>query len=162
MDQTCDKRPSRLISYIHHTSEYKQYCRVGNTKEQCRLGLFQDSDFARDLEDSKSTSGGTLCTHVQETNFSFAQINRIRNHFLGCRFKDGLYTRAWLVGSDRYCSSRKYESEQTSTGRLVYISNAKENSWKDWLILFPQTRILLVRKFCCTSLKTTKQWSRWS
>ena len=24
-------------------------------------GLFQDSDFAGDLEDSKSTSGGTLC-----------------------------------------------------------------------------------------------------
>ena len=30
------------------------------------------------------------------------------------------------------------------------------------LILFPQTRILLVRKLCCTTLKTTKQWSRWS
>ena len=29
--------------------------------QQCRLGLFQDSDFAGDLEDSKSTSGGTLC-----------------------------------------------------------------------------------------------------
>ena len=29
--------------------------------KQCRLGLFQDSDFAGDLEDSKSTSGGTLC-----------------------------------------------------------------------------------------------------
>ena len=28
---------------------------------QCRLGLFQDSDFAGDLEDSKSTSGGALC-----------------------------------------------------------------------------------------------------
>ena len=28
---------------------------------KCRLGLFQDSDFAGDLEDSKSTSGGTLC-----------------------------------------------------------------------------------------------------
>ena len=27
----------------------------------CRLGLFQDSDFAGDLEDSTSTSGGTLC-----------------------------------------------------------------------------------------------------
>ena len=26
---------------------------------------------------------------VQETNFSFAQLNRIRNHFLRCRFKDG-------------------------------------------------------------------------
>ena len=52
---------NRLISYIHHTSEYKQYCHVGNTAKQCRLGLFQDSDFAGDVEDSKSTSGETLC-----------------------------------------------------------------------------------------------------
>ena len=34
---------------------------VGNTAKQCRLGLFQDSDFAGDLEDSKSISGGTVC-----------------------------------------------------------------------------------------------------
>ena len=34
---------------------------MGNTAKQSRLGLFQDSDFARDLEDSKSTSSGTLC-----------------------------------------------------------------------------------------------------
>ena len=34
---------------------------MGNTAKQCRLGLFQDSDFAGDLEDSKSTSGETLC-----------------------------------------------------------------------------------------------------
>ena len=61
LDQSCDKRLSRLISDIHHTCDYKQYCHVGNTAKQCRLGLFQDSDFAGDLEDSKSTSGGTLC-----------------------------------------------------------------------------------------------------
>ena len=42
--KACDKRLNRLISYIHHTCEYKQYCYVGNTAEQCRLGLFQDSD----------------------------------------------------------------------------------------------------------------------
>ena len=47
--KACDKRLNRLISYIHHTCEYKQYCYVGNTAEQCRLGLFQDSDFAGDL-----------------------------------------------------------------------------------------------------------------
>ena len=29
--KACDKRLNRLISYIHHTSEYKQYCHVGNT-----------------------------------------------------------------------------------------------------------------------------------
>ena len=62
-----DKWLSRLISYIHHTSEYKQYCHVGNTAKQCRLGLFQDFDFAEDFEDSKSTSGGILCIFGSHT-----------------------------------------------------------------------------------------------
>ena len=66
-NKACDKRLCRLISYIHHTCEYKQYCYVGNTAKQCRLGLFQDSDFAGDLEDSKSTSGGTLCIFGSHT-----------------------------------------------------------------------------------------------
>ena len=57
--KACDKRLNRFISYIHHTCEYKQNCYVGNTAKQCRLGQFQDSVFAGDLEDSKSTSGGT-------------------------------------------------------------------------------------------------------
>ena len=65
--KACDKRLNRLLSKIHHTSEYKQYCHVGNTAKQCRLGLFQDSDFAGDLEDSKSTSGGTLCVFGSHT-----------------------------------------------------------------------------------------------
>ena len=65
--KACDKRLNRLISYIHHTCEYRQYCHVGNTAKQCRLGLFQDSDFAGDLEDSRSTSGGTLCIFGSHT-----------------------------------------------------------------------------------------------
>ena len=36
------------------------------------MGLFQDSDFAGDLEDSKSTSGGTLCVFGSHT---FVPIN---------------------------------------------------------------------------------------
>ena len=65
--KACDKRLARLISYIHHTCEYRQYCYVGNTARQCRLGLFQDSDFAGDLGDSKSTSGGILCIFGSHT-----------------------------------------------------------------------------------------------
>ena len=65
--RACDKRLNRLISYIHHACEYRQYCYVGNTAKQCRLGLFQDSDLAGDLEDSKSTSGGTLCIFGSHT-----------------------------------------------------------------------------------------------
>ena len=38
--KACDKRLNRLISYIHHTCEFRQHCHVGNTAKQCRLGLF--------------------------------------------------------------------------------------------------------------------------
>ena len=85
--RACDKRLARLISYIHHTCECNQRCHEGNTAQQCRLGLFQDSDFAGDLVDTKSTSGGLLCifrkSHVrankldvQEKDFSFTQFSR--------------------------------------------------------------------------------------
>ena len=44
-----------------------QYCCVGNTAQQCKSGLFQDSDLAGDLENSKSTSGGILCIFGSQT-----------------------------------------------------------------------------------------------
>ena len=40
------------------------------------LGLFQDSDFAGDLEDSKSTSGGTLCVFGSHTFVSISWIKK--------------------------------------------------------------------------------------
>ena len=65
--KACDKRLACLISYIHHTCEYRQYFFDGNTAQQCRLGLFQDSDFAGDFEDSKSTSVKILCIFGSHT-----------------------------------------------------------------------------------------------
>ena len=44
------------------------------------------------LEDIVHFRKSYICSNkldVQETNFSFTQFNRIRNHFLGCRIKDG-------------------------------------------------------------------------
>ena len=119
--KACDKRLNRLISYIHHTCEYKQYLYVGNTAKQCRLGPFQDSDFAGDLEDSKSTSGGTLCVFESLTfvpiswtckkkNFSFAQFNRIRNHLFGLWIVIGRDSRSRFVGPDCF-SPWKHDSE---------------------------------------------------
>ena len=75
----CDRRLARLISYIHHTKNYRQYCHVENTAQHRRLGQFQDSDIAGDVEEEESTSGGVLCIFrsrtlvprlldVQETN----------------------------------------------------------------------------------------------
>ena len=78
---------ARLSSYIPQTDDYRHFCHVGNTTQQCRLGLFQDSDFAGDLEDSKSTwrefcvcSKVEHCSHkleVQEVNISVSQFHRI-------------------------------------------------------------------------------------
>ena len=66
--QACDRRWARLIAYIHHTQDYRQYWHVSNTAQHCRLGSFQDSDFAGGLEDSKSTLGGILCLEVKHSS----------------------------------------------------------------------------------------------
>ena len=68
LEHATNERLARLISYIHHTCEFKQYCHVGKTARQCRLGLFQDSDFAGDSEDSKiSIRDGLLCIFGSHT-----------------------------------------------------------------------------------------------
>ena len=68
----CDRRSALLLSYMHHTNDHRLHCHVGNTGQHCRLGVFQDADFAGDLEDSKSTSGGILCIFGSRT---FVPIN---------------------------------------------------------------------------------------
>ena len=40
-DQRCQSGPSAKNSFIF-SCEYEQYCHVGNTAKQCRLGLFQE------------------------------------------------------------------------------------------------------------------------
>ena len=43
---------------------------MGKTVKQCKLTLFQDYDFTRDLEDAKSTSGGTYCAFLEVIHLS--------------------------------------------------------------------------------------------
>ena len=56
----CGLRLARLISYIHHTTNYKHYCHVGNQAMDCELELVQDADFCRKGNRLKSTSGVVL------------------------------------------------------------------------------------------------------
>ena len=66
LTQTCNRRLTRLIFYIHHTKDYQSYCRVGITTQHCRL-FFHRSDFADGLEESKSISGGVFCVFGNKT-----------------------------------------------------------------------------------------------
>ena len=65
--KACDKRLCRLISYIHHTCEYKQCCCVETLSNSADWDYIKTPIFAGDLEDSKSTSGGTLCVFGSQT-----------------------------------------------------------------------------------------------
>ena len=93
--QACDKRLARLISYIHRTNDCRQYCHVGNTAQHCRLGLFQDSDFASDLEDSKSTSGGVLC--ILEAEHLFQSVGCARNRLQFHTVPQKLKSFRWML-----------------------------------------------------------------
>ena len=85
--KSCDKCLVRLISYIHHPSEYRPYCHVGKYSTTMQIGFVSKLRLCWRHEDSKSTSGGILCifrkSHVrankldvQETDISLTQLNR--------------------------------------------------------------------------------------
>ena len=66
-------------TFIIHVNTNNILC--GNTAKQCRLGLFQDSDFGWDLEDSKSTSSRTLCIFGSPRSFQLAGCVRNKLQF---------------------------------------------------------------------------------
>ena len=153
--QACDRRLARLISYIHFTSDYRQYCHVGTAAQHGRLGLFQDSVFSGDLEDSKSTSGGVLCIFGSRTivpiswmckkaNISISQLYRIRDHLAGCWFEFGWFTFAGSMGFGYW--SAENISRDTKTNPTQHT------------VEFLRTHISLRKNHSCTFSKTTKLW----
>ena len=98
-----------------------------NNAKQCRLGLFQDSDFAGDLEDSKSTSGGTLCifgSHTsdpiswmckKQTAVSHSSTESDNISFDAGLIEVGRDSRSRFVGSDCFCPW-KHDSDSRNTG----------------------------------------------
>ena len=85
--RACHKHLACLISYIHHTSEFKLYCHVGNTARQCRLGIVSGIWFCQRSRRFKIDFGENLVylwqSHVrankldvQDTDFSFTQFQQ--------------------------------------------------------------------------------------
>ena len=169
--EACDKRLNRLMSYIHHTCEYKQYCYVGNTAKQCRLGLFQDADFAGDLEDSKSTSGGTLCilrsqtfvpvswTCKRETAVSHSSTeSEIISLDAGLRLDGLLSLDLWdLIVSVFGNTTQTTERRERPVIIDKSLRSQGKNKVLNILIVFPQTSSLRMKMLCCMCLRTMKQ-----
>ena len=173
--RACDRRLARLISYIHHTSDYRQYCHVGNTAQHCRLGLFPDS---------KSTSGRILCvfgsrTFVpiswmckKQTSVSHSSTeSEIISLDAGLRM-DGLPALdLWDVVMEALRSSKSTQSPtHQAAGNFSRNDKSKpkqQGKPRCWIncrtwTTSPQTQILVKASLSCTSLKTNRQWSEWS
>ena len=181
--RACFKRLLRLISYIHYRSEFKQYCRVENTEQQCRLGLFQVSDVARDLEDCKSTSGRMLCIFGRHTFVPISwmckkQTSVSHSSTEGLRMDGIPALDLWDFGcwSAAFFFQPTSEIQRKSAGKLAAWPSIKKTHQlsKRWLkfsttilnyatsTMFLQTWSLLNSVRCCTLSKITKRWLRWS
>ena len=64
-----DRQLWRLMSYMKSTRNYQLEGFVNNKKEELRIELFVDSDFAGEHKDSRSTSGAWLRLAGSDTNF---------------------------------------------------------------------------------------------
>ena len=168
--KACDKCLNRLISYIHHICEQKQYCHVGNTVIQCGPGLFQDSDFAGDLEDYEihfwrntvHFRKSYICSNkldVQETNCCFAQLNRIWNYFFEHWTEIRWFCLLWNYGIFLFLFLEMFLVFQIDQGNLIMmftnvISLKRKWMWWNTLILFLQMFNPRVKKLYCTCSKT--------
>ena len=127
--QACDERLSRLISwlisYINFTSDYRQYCHVGNAAQHCRLGLFQDLDFCRWSWRLKINIRRSFCAFwksnicadqfdVQEADVGISQLHRIRNHLAGYWFAYGWFTCARLMGFGHWSAENDLRNTKTN------------------------------------------------
>ena len=168
--QACDRRLARWISYFHCTSDYRQYCHVGNAAQHCRLGLFQDSEFAGDLEDSKSTSGGVLCSFgsrtlkpiswmcKKQTSVSH-QLHRIWDHLAGCWFAYGCEVLRTTHGIPIPTQASTRETGAAPPKAHPRVNKCWTRMWiyRTWIKFF-RTHISLWRNHSCTFSKTTNLW----
>ena len=77
--KTRDERLIRLISSIHHTSELKQFCHVGNTAQQCRLNFFRTLTLPEILTQNRPRMES--CAYLEVTRL-FPQIGCAKDKFL--------------------------------------------------------------------------------
>ena len=70
----CDARLAQLAAYVKTTAHYVGESTIGDNPADCRIGLFVDANYAGDVKDSKSTSGGMIVLFGPRT---FAPITAI-------------------------------------------------------------------------------------
>ena len=144
--KSCDKRLARLISYIHHTCEYRQYCHVGNTAQRCRLGLvlciFGSHTFVpTSYMCKKQTSVSHSSTEAEIISLD-AVLRMDGIQALRTKQKDP---------RKRYRENRRQLSVQTC---ITPFQSSTPTSFQQTLITFHPIQRILTPVICCMSLRT--------
>ena len=101
--KACDKRLNRLISYIHHTCEYKQYCFGVVLQNKTGWDCFKTLTLLEILRTQKSISRGTSCVFGSHTFVPISWMcktqisvshSSIRNHLFGRWIEIRRYSRS--------------------------------------------------------------------
>ena len=151
---------------------------ISKTAQQCGLGFFQVSDLARDLEDSKSTSGGTLCVFGSHGFVPISWMCKKQtcvSHSLteaeiiafdaGLRLDGIPALDLWdLVIEVLHSDSNPNRGSSQSGATCLLIKHQRKNSATHkillnyrMLILFPQTGSIPMKERSCTFLRTMKR-----
>ena len=141
--QACDRRLARLISYIHYTNDYRQYCHVGNTAQHCRQGLVSRLRFCCRPWGLNINFGESLmylwkpniCPHqldVQEANVSIPQFYRIWNHFVGCWTANGwtACSRPLGLGDRSVTFIEQYQNTNQPSSRKLFAESQIQTQTK--------------------------------
>ena len=152
---------------------------MGNAAQHCRLGLFQDSDFAGESWRLKMNirrsyvhlrKSNTNQLDMQKANVSVSQLHRIWDHFAGCWFEYGRVTVAGFMGFGHWsaendsrntktkpsqhtgnqCCTPKHTQDSTSVGSKCGSIERRSSSF--------ELHISLRRNHSCTFSKITKLW----
>ena len=129
----------RLISKIHQTCEYKQYCYVGNIAKQCRLVLVSRLRF---LQEILRTQNPLLEEHCAFFWMSYVCSNKL---MIKCQ-------------ETEHAVKSEAKISKPSWTEAVTEMLMKCQMW----ITLSQTQFLLDVKLSCVYSETTKLWWRWS
>ena len=142
-----------------------------NSIALCRLGLFQVSDFAGDLENSKFTSGGTLCVFGSHTFVSMSWVCKKQTSASHSSTEseiislDAGLSLDGLPALDLWDLIVSVLGNKTQTferlKRPVIIDRSQRSQGKTNALnnidCVPQTSNFRIKKLCCMCLRTTKQ-----
>ena len=73
-----DKKLHRLMSYMHHSRDFRQIGFIGDKLSDLRLGLFTDADFAGDKATMKSTSGVFMAIYGPNSFYPIDYLSRLQ------------------------------------------------------------------------------------